>query len=252
MLQESLPEVLPANNDEEMELVTLIVSMQHEDKIVLAADGMAYTAASERADVPYAVGKLFPVKGTDWIFAFAGWGGIQSFHKRLEAEVETGQIPRFNSHLEIGGLDYLSALRHIAEGQGKMQNSSVVLAGFDIYGKPLVLTASLPSGGSYPANKIDAFGAQNSTALWILNTLFDCCASLEDVKRLAYFTISQVAKHELKVGSLEAGYTISLCVLESGKRGPVEEIDSSALNGWLGEWHQKFQDSFRESIRNII
>jgi len=232
--------------------MTLIVSMQHEDKIVLAADGMAHTPASEQANVPYAVNKLFPVKGTDWVLAFAGWGGIESFHKRLEAEVELHHIPEFDPHLEIGGFEYFNALRRISEEQGKgMPQSPTILAGFDLNNKPLVLSAVLPSGACYNADKITALGTQNSTALWILNTLFGACASLEDVKRLAYFTIYQVAKHELKVGSLEAGYTISLCLLEPGKRNPCEQINSSALNEWLGDWQQKFQDSFKMGIRNV-
>lgn len=148
--------------------MTLIVSVQHEGKIVLTADGMAHTPASEQSNVPYPTNKLFPIKGTDWVLTFSGWGGIAGFHKRLQAEVDLEHIPKFDPHIEIGGFEYFKALRRIAGEQGSMPASPTLIAGLDIHGKPFVLFVQLPSGACCDAYKIAALGAQNATALWIL------------------------------------------------------------------------------------
>jgi hypothetical protein len=193
---------------------------------------------------------LYPVKGTNWVLAFAGWGGVETFYRALQSEVELGHVPAFDPHIEIGGLAYLTALMQKAtKAGGKMPQSPTILAGFDIDQQPYILAAVLPDGAPYKESRISARGAQNSTALWILNTLIGCCTSLEDVKKLAYFTISQVAKQELKVGGLEDGYAISMAVLESDKPNHYESLENSTLNGWLKDWETGLQKSFMEVIR---
>jgi 20S proteasome alpha/beta subunit len=250
MLQAVLPSVELHDETENQELkdMTLIVSMQYENKIVMAADGMAFTHGSDKVDIPYPTEKLFSVKGTNWILAFSGWAGVESCQKTIEAEVSLKQSPAFNPHLPIGGPLYLDALRTKAQEGGNILETHAALAGFDLEGNPYILSAVLPRGGTYNLWKIAALGVQESTAMWIMNTLLACCTCLEDVKRLAYFTITQIAKQEIKVGHPER-YAISLAVLENEKQPQREHKRYQDFQDWFGDWESGLQRCFISILR---
>jgi len=250
MTQAVLPitELHDETENQELKAMTLIVSMQYEGKIVMAADGMVYTQGSSNANIPYPAEKLYPVKGTNWMFAFSGWGGVESLQKTIEAEVGLGHSPPFDLHLPIGGPLYLDALRVKAREGGVAFEANVALAGFDLEGEPYILSTALPSGATYNLGKVAALGVQDSTAMWLMGTLYDCCTCLEDVKKMAYFVITQVAKQELKVGHPEH-YAISLAVLENGKQSQREHKKYHDLQGWIGDWESGLQRCFMRIIR---
>lgn len=228
--------------------MTLIVSMQYEGKIVIAADGMAYTQGENNANIPYPTDKLHQVKSTDWICTFSGWGGVQSFQRAIESEIEAGYSPPLDSRLPVAGPAYLEALSAKAREGVPKQSAHVALAGFDLEGKPYILSRVIPNGGTYSLPPIAALGVQESTAAWLMNTLFPCCESLEDVKRLACFAIFQVAKQEIKVGRPEY-YGISLAVLENGKPTQRQQKTYAEMLNWLNGWEQGLQRCFMSIIQ---
>ena len=251
MTQAAFPgvDIQEENEDQELKAMTLIVSMQYEGKIVIAADGMAYTQGDGNANIPYPTEKLHVVKGTEWISVFSGWGGVESYRTAIESEIELGHFPPFDSHLPIGGPLYLNALRTKAREDGQQQSAHVAVAGFNLDGQPYILSAVLPKGATYNLAPIAALGVQDSTAMWLMNTLLACCKSLEDVKRLAYFTVFQIAKQEIKVGHPEH-YQISLAVLENGKQPQRERNRYSDIRNWLNGWERGVQQSFMDAIKD--
>jgi hypothetical protein len=209
---------------------------------------MAWPIRGEgNANIPYATDKLHLVKDTNWISTFSGWAGIQSYQNAIEAEIELGHAQPFDPHLPVGGPAYLNALRNRAHDTGQSQNTQVVIAGLDMDGNPYTLSATLPNGGPYCPSAIAAFGVQDSTAVWLMSTLFPSCESLEDVKRLACFAIFQIAKQEIKVGHPEH-YRISLAVLENGKQPQRESKTYSEMLKWLDDWERNMRSCFMSVI----
>jgi hypothetical protein len=237
--------------------MSLIVAMQMLDKkIVVAADSLCLTYGNGLGDTteqyPYGCGKLKRIAGTDWILASAGFS-VDGFHSELEAEIETGVTPQFNRDIRIGGPKYLKALgdkiRVATEGipEERKPYHPMMLAGFDSAGRPAVLGASPPKHGYSLAQAIYPLGAQEPTAHWIMRTLGANCSSLEDVKRLACFTIWQISKIDVRVGRIESGYPISLCVMSAGE--PVQTENLTALPGWMLTWEVNLQACFARTMQ---
>ncbi len=226
--------------------MTLVVSLQHERQLVLAADGMGYYSAVG-GSYAYPTHKLYPVADTGWIFAFAGSGEVKVLHGRLETELKRGDF-KVDPSIEIGGVDYLNRLGRLYEAKDK---SVALIAGFDSNSQPKVLSKDLP-GSISEWGGIGAIGAQRATALWMMNTMAPCCSSLEEVKHLACFTIWQVSRKELTVGSPERGYVVSLCVLDADRSPQWEELGESAVSAWMHAWLQKLQDAFKQSLKKTL
>jgi hypothetical protein len=237
--------------------MTLIVALQtSDDKIVMAADGMNVTfgdGLGSSSQYAYRNRKINPVKSTDWTMALSGLGSMSAFQKRLETEVDLGIRPPFDPHIEIGGPEYLNELIRLTravyadERNSKEPFSPTLLAGFDIERKPQVLAASLPRPGYFIAPKVFVLGAQEETATWIIRVLGGCCTTLEDVKKLAYFTIWQISKQDLRVGSIESGYPIDLCVMSAESPTHFEEL--SKLPSWMINWETNLQTCFMNALR---
>lgn len=236
--------------------MTLIVSLQTADnKIVLAADSLNLTPTDalgdDRDNYCFARNKIHPVEHTRWVLVNAGSSSMGSFNKQLEAEVELGMRPAFDPHIEIGGPAYLNTLIQIAITAGTpekpMPPSPTFLAGFDIHGKSHVLVANPPMLGYSEAQSIHPLGAQETTAFWIMRILGSSCSDLEDVKRLAYFTIWQISKQDVRVGNPAAGYPISLCVMSSDSPAQFEEL--STVPQWMSDWEHNLQECFVTTLR---
>jgi hypothetical protein len=239
--------------------MSLIVALRTtENEIVIAADSMNLTYGNALGDnweqYAYPCEKLYPIKRTNWVLAFAGVGAINSFHKKLEAQVELGIRPAFDPHIEIGGPEYLNALSAMTRSAGdaveqEMPFSPTLLAGFGIDSKPQVLAASLPKAGYYLAPSIFPLGAQEPTANWIMRTLGANCSSLEDVKRLACFTIWQISKLDVRVGKVESGYPISLCVMSPDGAPQFETL--STIPPWMLASEKNLQECFALALRAV-
>ncbi len=236
--------------------MSLIVAMQTLDKkIVVAADSLCLTYGNGLGDTTeqyaYYCEKLKRIAATNWILASAGFS-VDGFHSELEAEVETGRRPQFDCDIRIGGPIYLKALgdkiRFAAEGmpEEKLPYHPVMLAGFDSTRKPVVLGASLPKYGYFLAPTIYPLGAQEPTANWIMRTLGANCSGTEDVKRLAYFTIWQISKLDVRVGKLESGFPISLCVMSAEGHVVTEKL--AALPEWMVTWEANLQTCFARTV----
>src|ERR1017187_2065258 len=97
MLQVPCLPISPVANDGELETMTLIVAIQTQDSIIMAADGMAYVQEpSDTANIPYEKIKIHRANSS-WIIAFSGWAGIEVGHVGLEAEIERGLSDHFKS-----------------------------------------------------------------------------------------------------------------------------------------------------------
>lgn len=235
--------------------MTLIVALQTSDnRIVIAADGMNFTygdgLGGSTEQYSYRNNKLIPVKGTNWTLAFAGVAALKVLHKRLETEIDVGVRPPFHSHINIGGPDYLDALiclsQDVYHRGEEMPFCPTVLAGFDSDGKAQILVASLPRPGYFFAPGSFSLGAQETTSNWIMQTLGGACTTLENVKRLAYFTIWQISKQDVRVGKIESGYPIDLCVMSANSPTQFEEMNT--VPGWMHSWETRLQESFSKAI----
>lgn len=236
MLQVPCLPISPVANDGELETMTLIVAIQTQDSIIMAADGMAYVQEpSDTANIPYEKIKIHRANSS-WIIAFSGWAGIEVGHVGLEAEIERG-TKSFDSDISIGGPPYIEALRATYSTSPKTR---VTLAGFS-RGLPRILNVDFPGGSVYFADKISANGAQKTAAQWILNMFSGCCTSILDFKELALFTIWQVAHQELTVGQIERGYRLSVCVLKAGQPPKIEQLDTQLTLARMNRWLETIQ-----------
>jgi hypothetical protein len=241
---------------ERLEPVSLIVAIRTDSQIILAADSLSLEGdAHTGADVPFSVCKLHRVAGTDWIMASIGHAAFDTFKREIEAEIALGQRPAFDPHLSVGGPMLFRALREKAREAGapdsNFPQSWVILAGFDLENKPLILSANPPLLGYRVAEPITVLGAQWPTASWILYTLAASCGTIEMVRKLAVFAVWEISKRELKVGSIEAGYAIHSCVMEFGKPHEFIETTSADLDVWLKEWETGLRDSFADVIEKV-
>src|SRR2546423_922762 len=126
--------------------MTLIVAIQADNKIVVAADGMAYVQEpADTANIPYEKIKLHRANSL-WVIAFSGWAGIEVDQRALEAEIRRG-TKTFDSDVAIGGPAYIEALRARCTAS---QKTRVTLAGFS--GElPTIFSVDLPGGSVYLA-----------------------------------------------------------------------------------------------------
>jgi hypothetical protein len=223
--------------------------------IVVAADSLCLTYGNGLGDLEqysYRCDKLKTIAGTEWVLASGGFS-VDGFHSELEAEVGRGKRAPFDPDIRIGGPAYLKALgdkiRFAAKGipKNKTPFHPIILAGFDSVGKPIVLAGSLPRCGYGVAPAIYPLGAQEPTAFWIMNTLGGSCSSLEEFKRLAYFTIWQISKLDVRVGKVESGFPISLCVMSPD--GPLQLEELSTIPQWMATWEEHLQECFTRAMR---
>jgi hypothetical protein len=242
--------------------MTLIVAVQtNNDQIIVGSDGLLMNY-NNAADLNSAspTDKLCRVEHTGWILGFAGSNVVGGFHKRIEAEVKLGQRAAFDPRIEIGGPLYFNALHGLAfEGSlaapgTKLMDTPAVLAGFDINKKPYLLQSVIPKGGSFPSpDSYVVLGAPGPSMIchWILRALQSCPQSTEEIKKLLCFAIWEVSCMDLRIGRLESKFPISICVMEADKPHQCESFDSTAVDGWLNEWHHGLQDCFMRVIQRI-
>jgi hypothetical protein len=247
---------VPATDPYSLSPMSLVIAVKHDDKIVIASDTMGFTTGAGDANVPYLTRKLYQVQNTDMIVGGAGSGVLESLVRTIEAAGK-----HFQNHIYNGGLPYSTELHELAKGQGfwdsakrqyiPMMTTYVVIAGFDSQGRPGILRTTLPQqqrGALDNATGI-VLGAQWEVAHWIIETLRPCCVTLDHVKRLVHFTIWQIGKHELKVGSPENGYPIDICTLEFGKSPVFESYGITALTR-LRDWRKNLQECFMQVIKD--
>jgi hypothetical protein len=236
------------------ERMSLFVSIQTEEQIILASDGLRLSSASDdQAEITLPANKLRLIKDTNWVCASVGHAVFDVFEKRIASEIELGYRQPFDPHLEIGGPDYLNTLIGMAHQTAKagmtgLPQAWIALAGFDIHDKPIVLTAHPPQAGNAFADPITALGSQWPTAAWLLYLLTPSCQTVEEIRRLACFTVWQLSRHEIKIGSPETGYPITSCVLEAKKPPQFSEVNRADLDTWLADWEDHLQTSFMQAI----
>lgn len=229
--------------------MTLVVALQTELYIVMAADGMAFRQEAD-SHVPYPAQKLH-LANKNWVIGTCGWD-MEVHRKQLEAEIECGK-QGFGPDLDIGGPEYLKAMHAKLTGESLPQgNVKIILAGFGSAG-PTVKVAELSprTDGSWAyslqeAPRVAAFGSQSATAKWILNTFVQCCRTPEDYTDLACFAIWQVAQQELTQGQFPR-YALSTATLEVNSRGP--NIQTHIGEPLLSRLHARLE-RLKEAYRN--
>ena len=242
--------------------MTLIIAVQTtDDRIVIGADGLLLSYSIDTdAQVAFPTNKLYSVKRTDWILAFAGASILETFYRTIEAEVELGQRPPFDPHIEIGGIAYLNALQAIVLETQKstpgitMSDTTVILAGFDLDKKPYLLQAVIPKGGFYRAPGALAIAGGNGPSMiahWLVVSMRKCITSAQNLKKLIYFSIWQVSKFDARVGRPEVGLPITLCVMEAGKPPQYESISLDEIGAALGDWESGLQEYLLRTIDKI-
>jgi hypothetical protein len=240
--------------------VTLIVAVcTADDSIIIGADSLVYLADEiNNLNPSFAENKLWNIRQANWTLACAGSDIVGAFYKRIEAEVELGQRPPFDSHLEIGGPAYLNALTALAfETQNvapdrNMLPTTVLLAGFDLKNKPYLLQTQLPMGGYFaPPGGVAILGAQDAVVWWMLSTLGACCDTSEAAEKLICFTIWQASKRDMRLGRPEADFPISLCVMEAGKPNRHKRFDRSAVDTWMKDWEAQLRNCLLRTINAI-
>ena len=242
--------------------LTLIIAVQTtDDKIVIGADGLLLSYSPDTdAQVAFPTNKLYSVKGTDWILAFAGESILETFYRTIEAQVELRQRPPFDPHIEIGGIAYLNALQSaVLETQRStpgrtMRDTTVILAGFDLNKKPCVLQAIIPRGGCYLAPGALAIAGATGPSMiahWLVVSIQKCRTSVQTLKKLIYFSIWQVSKFDTRVGRPDVGLPITTCVMEAGKPPRYESISSGEITAALGDWESGLQEYVIRTLDKI-
>jgi hypothetical protein len=214
--------------------MTLVIAISDSQSIIVAADGMGYVEQGTAA-MPYRTDKLCAVPTTNWVMGFAGAVGLAGLRAALDTKLRAGEV-KLDPRFEIGAIEYVSALSRLGTANG----TSVLLAGFDSNNHPQILVSSPFPATPHPQTVI---GAQQATARWILTTLSPACSTLEDYKKLAYFTIWQTS--DLKIGKPEIGYPIGLAVLTPNL--PPDFLQP-AFHEVIPKWLEHMQSAFRQSL----
>ena len=236
--------------------VTLIVAVCVDDKIVIGADGLLCWADKvNNLNPTFATNKLWSIRKTNWTLACAGSDMVGVFCKRIDAEVELGQRVPFDPHLEVGGPDYINALTALTSEakmvapDWNMLPTTVLLAGFDLRKAPYLLQTQLPLGGYFASpGGCAILGAQDAIVWWLLRVLVPCCKTIDSVEKLICFTIWQASKRDLRIGRAEAGFPISLCVMEADKPIQYERFERAAVDAWMQEWEVRLQANLMATI----
>ena len=229
--------------------MTLIVTLQTENEIVMAADGMGYSQG-DGSSIPYAAQKIHKANNR-WALAFCGWAGIEVYRRQLEAELAANTFS-FDTDIDIGGPEYLRALHKKFAIDYTPQNGSskAILAGTGTDGPQVIVGEMTRIADSdklglslVEAPKVRAFGSQSSTAQWILNAFVDCCKTRDELVTLASFAIWQVAQQELTQGQLPR-YGLSTAILSRTEPPEIETPDCTELLRRLDQKLAKLKKAF--------
>jgi hypothetical protein len=233
----------------EFEPMTLVLAARHCEHVLIAADGMAYHHQAD-SDYSFSSEKLHQVVDYGWIFCFSGEGRAKTAAHKIDEEIRAQIWAAPSPSIVRGGDAYLQRVKELTQG---IRNTSFMLVGHDDRREAKVMsTSSEEQGISGLAEFPFAIGAQRATALWMLKLLLPCCTSLEQAKRVMRFTIWQVAKSEIKVGALELGYRIGLCVLSPGMKPDFVDSDPTSLRDSLGTLLGDLQQAFKAALQRSI
>jgi hypothetical protein len=242
--------------------MTLIIAIPTpDDRIIIGSDGLiqSYDRNTD-SNLGLSTNKLYRVEHTDWVLAFAGDSALAVFHKQIEAELKLGQRRPFDPHIDIGGPAYFNALSEIAfkamqSAPGTTMNETrALLAGFDINNKPYLLESTIPKGGFHNSPggwSVIAATGPAIIATWLLLGMQKCYTSIEAIKKLICFMIWQVSRTDMRIGRLDAGYPITLCVMEAGKPPQYESRRWEDLDRYLCDWESHLQACLMRAIDAI-
>ena len=234
---------------EEFEPMTLALAARHCEHVLMAADGMAYRHQRD-SDYPFSTEKLHRVEKYGWIFCFSGEGRAKTAAQQIDEEIRANKWSAPSVSIVSGGNAYLQRVKELTQG---IRNTSFMLVGRDDREEAKVMsTSSEEEGISEVAEFPFAIAAQRATALWMLRVLLPCCTTLEQAKRLMCFTIWQAAKSDIKVGALELGYRIGLCVLSPDVRPDFADIAPTSLQGSMERLLGDMQEAFKAAIQRLI
>ena len=239
--------------------MTLIVALRTEDgKIIIGADGLVYVNdQANNLNPTFPTNKLLSVRRTDWKLAYAGSNVVEAFSKRIEAEVELGQRSPFDPHLEIGGPAYLNALNILAsEAEDGARSEDAYHHGavgrIRYRQKPVFAPKPAPARRIlHAAGRICRAWCSGCHCLVVAPCARPLLRDKRGRRELVSFTIWQAAKHDLRIGSPEAGFPISLCVMEADKPNLYEPFTNSDVYGWVRDWQEQLQRCFMATINSM-
>jgi hypothetical protein len=229
--------------------MTLIVTIQSDDSVVIAADGMAYSGSGSDGNTPYPTQKL-QVANNAWVFGFTGYAGPASIHKEVEAEIAAGKLG-FDVDLDMSARSYFDAIcqrmekTHVPpDVRGTMilagcGESGLVIKKADLCKIDNRLQFSFLEG----AAGITGYGSKSPTAKAIIEMFIKCCPTPEALKELATFSIWRVSLQELVVGRMENDYQISTCILSRNKPPQIESLPIEATLKRMQEWKECLEQS---------
>lgn len=224
----------PPSIEPEREM-TLVVALQGQHEIVMAADRLAHE------DDPGGMYK-FEVKklrlvGDRWLAGFAGTQIGYELHKQIERE---GFQPSSNIHEAVH--EYAAQMRGLYEKRGYQGFTSAILAGVS-NGEPGVYGWSLERdsqgrinfAGAVAAPHRIAIGAQHHGALYFANAFHTPEMDARQRVLLAYFCVREAAKYDPRVG----GNVEAALITESGvkmfSQAELAEVEraSKEIAAWL-------------------
>ena len=239
--------------------MTLIVTIQTDTHIVIAADGMAYSGG-DGGSTPYHAKKL-QVANKSWVFGFTGYAGPAPLHAEVEAEIAAGRLI-LDTDLDMSARPYFEAICR------KMENTYVppdlrgamILAGRG-HGGLVVKKAEIRKVDNrvqfslLESDEVTGYGSKSSTAKAIIEMFIKCCPSPETLEELAIFSIWRVALQELTVGRMENDYEISTCILGPDDPPQIKNLPTQATLERMRKWKECLEracSSFLASASSIV
>ncbi len=181
-------------------LMTLVVALEGKDEVVVAADSRIIEGENEgRYQSEHT--KLLRV-GPNWILGVAGTVIGYELHSRMESENRA-----FHPDIRIGTHGYAKRMRELYEECECSGPAFLILAG--VYkGRPSIYGWNLERdrdgriqfGGAMPAFGRTAIGANHHGALYFANAHHAPEMPTNQRVLLAYFCVTEAAKHDPRVG----------------------------------------------------
>ena len=183
--------------------MTLVFALQGQDEIVVAADSMAHDGPDSEGRYKSSVRKLHPLPN-HWLFGFADGQSAYAIYNQIKAQ---GWESQLSANIALGAQEYAEKMRDLYEKSSYQDSTTAILCGVS-NGEPATYSWSLSRddkgqvkfAGAQIRPERAGIGARQHGALYFASAFHRRDMDTKQRISLAYFCLSEAAKHDLRVG----------------------------------------------------